>query len=261
MGMKTKIPQLEFYVYIHFRNDDGLPFYVGKGRANRAWRTDGRSVQWNRIVAKHGLRVEILKSNLSEVDAFALEKSTIFTLGRGFLCNHTDGGEGVAGWEPSNETKARMSAAQTGRKHSDAAKAKMGLSFKKAVYCSNGMKFDSAGDAAKFVSGKASVISRCAAGLRKSAYSLAWSYVDFPKCDLLEIDKVRRANQSKAKIGLPAKNRITVVRSDGLVYPSATGACDFMKTVGHPKAAVSAITACCRGKRKLAYGYSWKYEK
>ena len=258
--MKNK-PQLEFYVYIHFRTDDGLPFYVGKGRANRAWRTDGRSIQWNRIVAKHGLQVEILKSNLSEFDAFDLEKSTILTLGRGFLCNHTDGGEGVAGWEPSNETKARMSAAQTGRKHSDEAKSKMGLSFKKVVYCSNGMKFDSAGDAAKFVSGKASVISRCAAGLRKSAYGASWSYMGFPKYDPGQIDACRKEKQSAAKKGKVAKNVRAVLRSDGMRFSSIKVAADFMRESGNMNATNSAICACCSGRKKSAYGYSWKYEK
>lgn len=258
--MKNK-PQLEFYVYIHFRSDDGLPFYVGKGRANRAWRTDGRSVQWNRIVAKHGLKVEILKTSLSEIDAFELEKSTILTLGRGFLCNHTDGGEGVAGWEPSDETKARMAAAQLGRKHSAASKAKMGLAFKKSVYCSNGMKFDGAGDAAKFVSGKASVISRCAGGLRKSAYGLAWSYSDFPKHDPMQIDACRKAKQSAAKKGKVAKNVRAVLRSDGMRFSSIKVAADFMVSAGSVNATNSAICACCTGRKKSAYGYSWKYEK
>ena len=257
--MKHK-PQLEFYVYIHFRNDDGLPFYVGKGRGNRAWRTDGRSVQWNRIVAKHGLKVEILKVNLSETDAFELEKSTILALGRGFLCNHTNGGEGVSGWTPSDETKARMSAAQLGRKHSDAAKAKMGLTFKKVIYCSNGMKFNGASDAAKFTSGKASVISRCASGLRKSAYGLAWSYLGFPKYDPLLIDICRKEKQSAAKKGKVAKNVRSVLRSDGMRFSSIKIAADFMVTAGSINATGSAICACCTGRKKSAYGYSWKYE-
>ncbi len=257
--MKNK-PQLEFYVYIHFRSDDGLPFYVGKGRANRAWRTDGRSVQWNRIVAKHGLKVEILKADISESDAFELEKSTILTLGRGFLCNHTDGGEGVAGWEPSDETKARMSAAQRGRKHSDSAKAKMGIAFKKPVYCSNGMKFDGSADAAKFVSGKASVISRCAAGLRKSAYGFAWSYVGVPQYDPIAIDTCRKDKQSAAKKGKVAKNVRPVIRSDGRLFSSIKVAADFIREAGNVSATGSAICACCTGRKKSAYGYSWKYE-
>lgn len=257
--MKNK-PQLEFYVYIHFRSDDGLPFYVGKGRENRAWRTDGRSIQWNRIVAKHGLKIEILKGELSEISAFELEKSTILALGRGFLCNHTDGGEGVAGWEPNAETKARMSAAQLGRKHSDAAKAKMGVAFKKPVYCSNGMKFAGCGDAAKFVLGKASVISRCAAGLRKSAYGFAWSYDGFIEYNPLLIDACRKEKQSAAKIGKIAKNVRPVLRSDGIRFSSIKVAADFMRESGSVRATNSAICACCAGRKKSAYGYSWKYE-
>lgn len=260
-------PELEFYVYVHFRKDDGLPFYVGKGCDKRAWRVDGRNEHWNRIVSKHGLRVEIFKSLLSENEAFELEKSLILALGRGFLCNHTNGGEGVSGRIISPESRAKMALAQIGRKHSAKSKAKMGVSLKRQVYCSNGMKFDGVIDAEAwlktegFLKARQSVISRCASGLRKSAYGFSWSYFDRPTYDPLEIDAEKRLKQSAAKKGKVARNIRAVLRSDGIRFCSAKLAADFMRELGHMKASNSAICACCAGRKKTAYGYSWEYEK
>lgn len=262
-----KKPQLAFYVYLHIRKDDGVAFYVGKGKAKRAWVTSGRSAYWNRVVAKHGLSVEIVKSDLSEEAALELEKATILKIGRGFLCNLTDGGEGVSGWRPSEENRARMSKAQKGRKHSVSSRLKMGKDFKKPVYCSNGLMFDGVADAvawakdAGFSGARQSVLSRCAAGLRKSAYSLAWSYFGFPTYDALEISLQRKAKQAAAKIGKKAPNIRSVIRSDGKVFESVKSAADFLKKSGHEKASSAAICACCRGRKKSAYGYGWEYEK
>ena len=103
-----------FYVYIHRRASDNLPFYVGKGKKERAWWPHGRSQFWNNVKNKHGLVVEIVFDELSEEDAFQCEKDTILEF-RYFgypLVNLTDGGDGPCGWKPSEETRRRMSEAQ-----------------------------------------------------------------------------------------------------------------------------------------------------
>lgn len=46
-----------------------------------------------------------------------------------------------------------------------------------------------------------------------------------------------------------------VVRSDGKRYPSASAAAREMGYCGWG----SNITACCRGKRNLAFGFGWRY--
>ncbi len=46
-----------------------------------------------------------------------------------------------------------------------------------------------------------------------------------------------------------------VVRSDGKWYPSASAAAREMDYCGWG----SNISECCRGKRKRAFGYSWRY--
>jgi len=86
-----------FYVYVHKRNDTGSVFYVGKGSGRRAFWKNGRNKHWHSIVDKHGYSVEIISSDMTEDDAFILEKSTIQKYGRKNLCNYTDGGDGSSG--------------------------------------------------------------------------------------------------------------------------------------------------------------------
>jgi CTP:phosphocholine cytidylyltransferase-like protein len=88
-----------FYVYLHRRLTDNKVFYVGKGHAKRAWIRSNRNRYWNNVVEKHGYSVEIVFENLTEDDAFKIEKDTILEMRYfGFpLVNMTDGGEGSWG--------------------------------------------------------------------------------------------------------------------------------------------------------------------
>lgn len=112
---------VDFYVYLHKRKTDGRVFYVGKGTSNRAWTSYSRSKFWKSIVDKHGLIVEIVSSDLQEWAAFELEASLIALYGRkdsglGYLCNHSDGGEGNS--NPSTECRSKVSFAQIQRMRS-----------------------------------------------------------------------------------------------------------------------------------------------
>ena len=105
-----------FYVYLHLRESDGKPFYVGKGCGKRAFNFSGRSQYWNRVSSKHGCTVKILFDNLTEDVAFELEKEIIHTLRNdGYkLCNLTDGGEGTSGIIVSEETRKKIGAIHKG---------------------------------------------------------------------------------------------------------------------------------------------------
>jgi hypothetical protein len=89
----------DFYIYAHRRLDTGEVFYVGKGRARRAWQRQSRSRWWKAIVDKAGFEVEIMATSLSEDEAFKQERSLIAEFrGRATpLCNMTDGGNGGDG--------------------------------------------------------------------------------------------------------------------------------------------------------------------
>lgn len=120
----------KFYVYVHYRLTDNIPFYVGKGYGKRANLIARRSAYWTNVYKKHGRRVEFVMKDLAEDEAFELEMFVIQTIkDRGIvLTNFTNGGEGSSGYKASEEAKAKMSIARKGNtnalgyKHTDETK-------------------------------------------------------------------------------------------------------------------------------------------
>ena len=96
----------EYYVYAYLRGD-GTPYYIGKGRGDRAYRKEAPSID----------RILIILQNLTEEQAFSNEKDFIAWYGRkdnntGILRNLTDGGEGSSGHIASEETKRSIKEGQ-----------------------------------------------------------------------------------------------------------------------------------------------------
>lgn len=108
----------EFYVYLHRRASDNKVFYVGKGKGKRAWAKRGRNDRWNKTYNKHGLIVEIAFDNLTEEEAFELEKQTVLEMRHCYgntNCNLTDGGEGASGAKASEYTRELIGRASRAR--------------------------------------------------------------------------------------------------------------------------------------------------
>lgn len=108
---------MEYYVYAHYLTGESLPFYIGKGKGNRAYDLKGRSRFWNRK-AKNGFDVVFLHTNLTEGESLLLETEMIRFYGRrdngtGCLVNHTDGGDGLI--NPSEEVRKKISNANKER--------------------------------------------------------------------------------------------------------------------------------------------------
>ena len=115
------------YVYKHIRLDTNQPFYIGigadtKGKYTRANRKTYRSTKWERVVNKHGYSIEIVFDNISYDEAKEKEKELIKLYGKktrdnpnGLLVNITDGGDGVLGWTPSEETRKKWSDQRKGK--------------------------------------------------------------------------------------------------------------------------------------------------
>jgi hypothetical protein len=138
----------EFYVYILFR-DNGLPFYVGKGRGRRwtvhEWQASkgrkGHRFSIIRDMQARGIEIPKIKlhEGLTETVAHDYETALIKAIRRkpeGPLVNLTDGGEGSTGYRfapelvrrgftLAPETRAKIAAKRLGTKRSPEATEKI----------------------------------------------------------------------------------------------------------------------------------------
>jgi hypothetical protein len=104
-----------YYVYQYVREDQ-TPYYIGKGKDDRAWKSHRRS-NGAEIKPKDINRIQILIENLSEQEAWDLETELIAKYGLksegGILVNMKEGGQGGT---PSKELREHLSKILTGKK-------------------------------------------------------------------------------------------------------------------------------------------------
>lgn len=114
-----------FYSYLYVDPIHNQPFYVGKGKGDRAYvhlKKSRNNFVNNKInkIRKLGYEplVGLIRTS-TEKYAFMLEQGLIKLLGRkdngtGVLCNLTDGGEGTVNINVSDEHKQKISASMKG---------------------------------------------------------------------------------------------------------------------------------------------------
>ena len=127
----------DYYVYGYIRKiasmdgPAGSFYYIGKGMGDRARANHGHI-----HVPKDPKRIVKIAENLTEEDAFSLEKSQIKEYGRidngtGCLRNLTDGGEGPSGYKYTEEQCAKQSAIQKIVKGTPEARVKQSIIMKR----------------------------------------------------------------------------------------------------------------------------------
>lgn len=253
-----------FCVYVHCKKSDNQVFYVGKGTKKRANSASfkSRSEYWGRIVKKYGFYTVIIRKNMSEQDAFELEKEIINEIGRENLCNLTDGGEGTTGRVCRKETKEAMSALFKGvppsRKTINAAIKKNS----KPVGTVCGLRFKSAKEAADYLVFEKGIatanrgnVLNSARGVMKNAYGFEFRFLDSDN----NLEPSLYVNKAE-KLKKPVKT------NTGLEFDSIISACKWLLDSGIAKAndirTVSTNVKSSlvkRGRSKTAYGFDWSF--
>lgn len=133
----------EYYTYAYLQND-GSPYYIGKGKGNRLYDYRGKNCN----PPKDKSRIIKLKQNITEEEAFKHEIYMIFIFGKkcdntGILMNIADGGNappkmyGDDSPTKRPEVKAKISAANKGktqgRKISEEVRKKMSNTWKEKL--------------------------------------------------------------------------------------------------------------------------------
>lgn len=261
--------QNKFYIYAHRRVTDGSVFYIGKGSGNRCMVKNGRSKHWHNIVNKHGLSIEILKSDLSLIDSLICEREMIkyFKDNGAILCNQTNGGDSYPGFVINDETKYKFRIAKLGKKQSPehakkSAMARLGkknnpestektISLKrKKIISSEGICFLSSCDAARHLTETLNkkchqgIISMCATGKRNNAYGITWSY---------ETSKTPEFKPTKKQ----EKEVINITRN--MKFKSVAEACEWIKETRGSAQHQCISLAARSGGSIIAYGSYWKY--
>ena len=106
-----------YYVYSYLREDNS-PYYIGKGTKGRAYASANHRIK----APKNKERIYIIKDNLTEEEAYDLEKLYILIFGRvdletGILRNLSDGGEGPTGYKTTPEQRRKIALSRMGEKH------------------------------------------------------------------------------------------------------------------------------------------------
>jgi hypothetical protein len=200
-----------FYVYQHLRLDNNIPFYIGKGCKDRAFRTKRNNKGWNNIVNKVGFKADIIKYFEDENQAIEYEHKLIDDYkSQGIeLVNQTLYSSGGTSWSYTDEVKIKQRLGQIGTKRPKSkewcdkvSKANKGRKILWANKIGDALRgvpknypnpnkkiiiqldlegnfikeWPSATEAGKYLNKSGNSIADCASDRQKTAYGFKWKY-------------------------------------------------------------------------------------
>ena len=255
-----------FYVYRLLSN--GITFYIGKGKRTETydrinyhlnyWVHNKNKKLTNKIKKLNGVfDIEIVFESKNEQECLDLEKKIILEVGRENLCNLTDGGEGVSGFNHSEETKQKISIWRKGKPLSKE-------TCKKITQNKTGNKYK-----IKNLSSKIEEMYKTK-NIQEISDELSLSFITV-KNHLVENglyvyhkNRKRVSEETKIKKSALMKNKGNkpVIQYDKQGnhikdFQSITEACLYLEKPNRQ----GDITACCQGKQKTAFGFIWKYKE
>lgn len=238
-------------VYRHRRLDTNEVFYIGIGKSTkRAYTKDSRNAHWHNVVNKCGYEVDIIIEGISEEKAKELEKSLIFLYGRkdlnlGELVNKTSGGDGILEYSHTDEARRKISEAGIGRENETQA-----VRVEQYDLLGNYIKtFKSISEASKVIGVSRKNIYNVCIGINKSSANYFWKYEGVESEGLKNIlEKGFNNSVEKPVIQLNLNNEV-VNTFDSIRIASDETSIERRN-----------INTVCKGRRKTAGGYIWKYK-
>ena len=239
------------------------PFYIGKGKKDRKnshfhksrlTNCNGNKLKINvinKIIEQTNElpSIGIIKSNLTESEAFILEKELILLIGRrdlnsGTLCNLTDGGEGHSGSLEQIGIKNGF----YGKKHKKESFSKIRKMVKQLTIEGEYIKtFDSLTQASIETNSIASKISTVAKGYRKTHNGFKWEFVD--SVHMMKYPSYIKTNfKYIAQIDIQTNKIINT-------FDSITKARQYLNLDNRK----GGLVMCLSGKRNTFGGFKWIY--
>ena len=249
--MKTNI-----YVLLDPRNNNIK--YLGKTTKTLEKRLSGhmtdktinRKSSWIKSLKSQNLKPIIKLIDMVEDDWEFWEEywiSNIKMLGIELL-NHTNGGEGMYGYIPTQETREKLSKAFKGRKKSKEWLEKIGISNSKLINVFN-LKgelinsFKSITKASKYLNVQKSHISSCCKGKLKSVNNLIFRY--------------NNDSFNKYNIKWNSKTEILQLDKQGILIKEWSS---IIEAANSFNIKAPNISRCLRGLRKTCKGFQWQYK-
>lgn len=228
----------KFYVYVDWTLEENpRPFYVGKGKIERV-NLLKRNKRHDSIANSYGIDRRIALETQDEKEAFELEASLILeyrTYAYGENCwgaNFTRGGEGSSGRHLTEESLSKIRKPH-GPKHSLEQKEKWS-NLRKGSHISDSHKEN----------------------IRLA--SLGRNHSEDTRQNLREISsqwwKERRSNPDAPKLNYKVRPVQQIDPASGSIVNVYISVAEAFRSTG-----CSNIHKCCRGLRKTAGGYNWKY--